>query len=469
MNHATPFLQTTAARAAVLAVTLLAAGCGSFNGPYAPPEVALPAQWPHGSAAAGAVVTAPPDARTLTGSWWTAFGDPALNRLVEQALTRNNDLAAAAIRVRRAQLQAGLADAALRPTVNGSLTTSAGRALDGGPTVRTSGANLGASYEVDLWNRLGSQRYIARWEAQATAQDREASAQALTGTTATLYWQLAYLGQRIDAGADSVAYAERTAALVQAQYHAGAVSSLEVAEAAQNAAAQRAAQTQLEQQRVEAANALALLFDGQTPAVPVPRLLSATALPPVAEGLPASLLARRPDLRAAELRLRSSFAGIDATRASYYPALSLTGALGTSSPRLGSVLQNPVATLGAGLTLPFLQFNQMRLAIGVSRTQYEEAVAAFRQTLYQALADTDNALSARRQYAGQAVQLEASLDAARTAERLYAVRYRVGAVALRIWLDAQERRRSAENALAENRYNRLANHALLLRVLGGGT
>nr|WP_198972546.1 efflux transporter outer membrane subunit [Xylophilus sp. ASV27] len=444
----------------LLAAALLA-GCAGTQPPYAAPQARVPAQWPHGGG----------DARALTGAWWTAFGDPALNQLVQDALAANNDLAAAGIRVRRAQLQAGLAEANLLPQFSGSLRSSAARGLDGGGSTRASSSTLGASYELDLWNRLGAQRDAARWEAEATAQDREATAQALAGTTATLYWQLGYLRERIGAAEASVAYAERTQALVQAQYRAGAVSALEVAETTQTVASQRAALSQLRQQQVEAANALALLFDGRQAdaAARAPRQLPRTPLPAVAEGLPAELLGRRPDLRAAELRLRSAYATVDATRASYYPALTLTGTLGGSSSALFNVLQNPLATLGAGLSLPFLQRRQMDLNIRVSQTQYEEAVVNFRQTLYQALADVDNALSARSRLAEQSAQLEQSLAAAQTAERLYETRYRLGAVPLRTWLDAQQTRRSAETALAENRYNRLVNHATLYRVLGGGT
>ncbi|MCZ2497437.1 efflux transporter outer membrane subunit [Xylophilus sp. Kf1] len=452
----------------VLAAALLLAGCASGSKePYQSPAITLPAGWAHGASAG--VVTAPPAGPAEPGRWWTAFGDPALDGLVDAALARNNDLAAAGFRVRAAQLQAGIARSNLLPNVTGGVNTSASRALDGGPSSRSATTSVGASYEVDLWNRLGAQRDIARWEAEATVQDREASAQALAGTTATLYWQRAYLAQRIAAAQDSAAYAERTLRLVQTQFDAGAVSPLEVAEARQSVSAQRAALELLEQQQVEAGNALALLFDGQPPdaaARPL-AMLPGGALPVVPQDVPAAVLARRPDVRAAELRLRESLGTIDLTRASYYPALTLTGALGGSSTSLANLLSNPIGTLGAGITLPFLQYRLMDLNIRVSQAQYEQTVVNFRQTLYQALADVDNALSARERYARQGLQLQARLDDARTAERLYETRYRLGAVALRIWLDAQEARRAAETALAENRYNRLVNHATLFRVLGG--
>jgi outer membrane protein TolC len=124
------------------------------------------------------------------------------------------------------------------------------------------------------------------------------------------------------------------------------------------------------------------------------------ALPAIKAGLPASLLGRRPDLRAAELRLREYLANVDASRASFYPTFTLTGSLGSSSISLEQVLKNPIATLGAGLTLPFLQWNTARLTVAVSQTSYEEAVVNFRQTLYTALSEVENSLAAVRKLSG---------------------------------------------------------------------
>jgi outer membrane protein TolC len=198
-----------------------------------------------------------------------------------------------------------------------------------------------------------------------------------------------------------------------------------------------------------------------------PTVLPAGALPPVEAGLPADLIARRPDVRAAELRLREYLRNVDSTRAAFYPALVLTGTLGNSSAALANLLQNPIGTLGASLSLPFLQAGQRTLQLRVSESVYQEAVVAFRQTVYQAFSDVDNALSARQQYEAQAALLDASLAEARRAERLYETRYRAGSVPLKSWLDAQEKRRSAEIAVADNRYNRLVNHATLFQSLGG--
>ncbi len=173
-------------------------------------------------------------------------------------------------------------------------------------------------------------------------------------------------------------------------------------------------------------------------------------------------------MRAAELRLRGALASTDATKASFYPALTLTGALGTSSNSLLNVLANPVATLGAGLTLPFLNANAMRFETQIARTRYEEAVILFRKSLYGALAEVETALSARAELAAQGLALRRARDAAADAQRLHEVRYRAGAVSLRTWLDAQERRRAADLALSSNQLALYQNEVTLHQALGGG-
>ncbi|MCX7277697.1 MAG: efflux transporter outer membrane subunit [Burkholderiales bacterium] len=445
---------TLAAPSALLCALLLA-GCATQQAAYTPPATTLASQWKYADASQA----------VSNDAWWKAFHDPVLDQLVAQALARNNNLAAATIKLRQAQLQAGLAEN--RPVLSGSLSGTSTRTLDSPQQVtHSSGTSLGVSYELDLWNKLGSQRDVALWEARATAQDRASTALTLVATTAQLYWQLGYAQQRLASNLQSIANAQKTLALVQAQANAGAVGGLELAEARQTLLNLQATQTTLQQNVITANTALALLFDA-APVPASPQMLPSSPLPEVAAGLPSELLARRPDLRAAELRLREAHVQIDATRASYYPALTLTGALGTSSTSLVNLLQNPFASLGAGLSLPFLNQQTMDLNIQVAQAQRDQAVVNFRQTLYTALGDVDNALSARQQYRQQAVVLQQALDAATQAERLYEIRYRAGSVALRPWLDAQDSRRTAEIAVAENRLNQYVNHATLVLALGG--
>ncbi|WP_319585896.1 efflux transporter outer membrane subunit [uncultured Desulfobulbus sp.] len=438
-------------------------GCAALmHTPYQTPQVTLPSTWTHQGEING----------SAQDRWWEEFGDLALNHLVAEALQRNNDLAAATIRVRQAQLQAEQAGSERLPSFsvqgNGEISRYLG---SGNREIRNAAASAAVSYELDLWGKLGSSYGAARWEAMATEEDRAGTALSLIGTTASFYWQIGSLNQRIRQSEASIAYARKTLQLVQVQKTAGAASSLEILEAEGNLASQEASHTILIQQRVEARNGLAILFDGppQSLKTTEPQDLSQATVPKVSAGLPAHLLGRRPDLRAAEARLRAALANTDATRASFYPAINLSGQLGGSSEQLARFLSNPLATLGADLALPFVQWRDMQRNIKISEAEYEQAIISFRQTLYNALADVENSLSARQQYREQALKLEQTLSAAKQTEELYRIRYQAGGSALKSWLDAQENRRQAEIALAENRLNQLQNHITLSKALGGGS
>lgn len=463
-------------RISTMALAVALAGCAASGDDAAQtPAPMLPAAYGWGSAPGSDGQQALPAlAAARTGTvrqdpWWQGFGDARLNHLVQRALDSNSNLAAAGFALRQARLQAGLADNDLYPQASGQLNASASRRVDqGDSTTRSASSSVGLSWEVDLWGRLRSQRDVASWQARASADDLRATALSLVGDVCRNYWTLAYLNQSIAAGEQDLAALERTLKLVQVQHSEGEVSLLELREAQQSLDAQRAAQSALQQQRVESRNALALLLDGQPLALAdEPQSVRQVVALPVRAGMPAELLARRPDLRAAERRLRASLASIDATARSYYPALTLTGALGGSGSALGDVLRNPVATLGAGLTLPFLNVTQARLNTESAGASYLQAASTFRTTLYTALQDVDNALSARTRLQEQVAARQRSYQAAQEVARLYEVRYRNGDVALRTWLDAQQTLRSAELALAQVLRDRVRNDVTLALALGG--
>lgn len=443
----------------LVSALLLCSACSSITTrSYRAPDVALPAAWS----------TAAEGETAAEGYWWKAFNDAGLNALMTQVLAQNHDLAAAAIQLRRAQLQAGLAASNMRPDFGVRAGVSRDEPLQDGDGNTSYSAAATVSYEADLWRRLGSLRDSARWAAKASAEDLQSTALALTVTAANLYWQLGYLDQRVLLAEQSLADGEKIRNLVRVRYQAGAVSGVDSVEAEQNLAALRVELNRLTQQRVEVRNTLALLLatPGSAPAAPD---LVALQLPALRAELPASLLAHRPDLRAAELRLRAAFSDIRATQASFYPTLTLTGSLGGASSALSKVISDPVATLGAGLVLPFLNWQEMRLSIKVSEADYEAAATAFRQRLLTAFTEVEDALSARVSLQERHELLQLSRDTARQAEALYEIRYRAGAVSLQDWLSAQEKRRAADIALATNQLDRLVNHATLSQALGGAT
>ena len=462
-----------------LSLTLLAA-CSQHT--EAPPAADLtpvvPSQWQQHKLTANQVLQQP--------HWWQAFQDPALDRLIQQVLQKNNDLAVAALKVKQARLSAGLTATNLTPEVSTSLTAvqqkswqQTNPADQGGnvpPSANNSqnnqttryGTSLSLSYELDLWGKLADERAAANFEAEATEQDRQASALSLIGTTATLYWKQGYLNQLIALNQQSLGYTQHSLQIAQAHYHAGANGKLDVLQAEQSVNSQQATLEDLYRQRDENRNALIILLD-QPPetALEQPVTLPDWALPAIPTHLPADVLAQRPDVKAAELRVRSSYATGENTRKSYYPTFSLTGALSTSSEQLHSALQNPTGSIGAGLTLPFIEWQTTRLNIAKQRVIYEQAVRNFRQTFYTALSEVENQLSARQHYLNAGTQLARSLSLAQQTETISAVRYQAGDIEMQSWLDQQEKRRNAEKSLLENHYQQLTTQMSLYQALGG--
>jgi NodT family efflux transporter outer membrane factor (OMF) lipoprotein len=372
--------------------------------------------------------------------------------------------------LKQARLQAELTENQQKPRVNSTVSTGHQFDLNSGND-SSSGLSLGAglSYEVDLFGKLARQTEAKRWEALATEQDLQATAQSLIGTTAKLYWQLAYYNESRTTAEQSLATSQKLYDLVKVQYQAGAVSGLDLTQAEQSVQSQKASLSQIQQSLVETRTAIAVLLHMpvQQLSIDEPQRLPRLALPSIAAGLPADILSRRPDLKAAELRLRESLATKDATTASYYPSISLTGNLGSSSTSLTQLLKNPALTLGASLSLPFLQYNDMKRDLAISQLDYEKAIVQYRQTLYQAFADVENALSARTELSQQVQLQQRNLELAEKVERLTQVRYRYGAVALKTLLDQQETTRTARLTLVNTKQSQYNAYVTLMQALGG--
>lgn len=471
------------------------AGCGTLTRTaWTQPELTVPPHWQAGAAAAGGTAASatagnpytqhdapgsskplPAEAEAKSGSdadidpWWQAFGDPELSRLVERALAGNHDLKTAVANLRAAQFAVDLARANQLPAISASAGLSNSHSLRGTQVASHAKSLLAsASYVVDLWGTLASSVDAARWEKQATEQDERTVEMAVASSVAGDYWLLALLTEQIEQSDASIRYGEQTLALANARYTSGAVAAVDLLAARRSLASLRASRYVLLAQQTQAENALAILL-GQPPgevfAVSSARLM--TPLPAVSPGVPASVLARRPDVKAAELRTRSTLANVDATRTSFYPSFTLTGSAGAASDALRDLLQNPLGTIAANVAAPFLNFRTMKARVGSAQTAYDAAAVAFAKTFYQALADVENALAARSDYQAEITQWADALEAARQSEQRIGWQYRAGSVPLQNWLDAQQATRDADAELASVRYATLTNQVALYVALGG--
>jgi NodT family efflux transporter outer membrane factor (OMF) lipoprotein len=442
---------------------LLLSGCGSLTkSDYQRPMLSVPTEWRVQDTGSGYL--------QHTDHWWDSFDDPQLSMLIGRALSSNNDLAIAGIQLQQARLAAGLTDTNLTPDVSvaGSANNSKNLRKNTTPTESYS-TTLSLSYELDLWGKLARAREQAQWQAEATEQDRQNTALTLIGNTAQYYWQVANLNQKIKQQQAGLEIGQQTLALVQSRYASGAAGQLDLLQAQQSLINRENAYRTLQQQREENRNALAILFNR----APTDRQAERSSLDinqdvPIAKMLPVEVIARRPDVKAAEGRLRAALAGSDVERLSFYPSLSLAASLGSASSIFSQWFSNPVRTLGANAALPFVQWNTVQLTIEKSDLDVKQAAIVFRSQVYNALADVDNAMSQRLSYQQQKINQQQNLQLSQQRLILARSQYQAGAVSFQSLLDAEDDLLTIETNLSDLQYNYLNSTMKLWLALGGG-
>jgi len=446
-------------------LALIALGSCATSGNPSAPAPGLPGAWAESGA---------PDAAWPLRDCWYSFGSEELSGLIDAALSASPDMAIAAEHVRQAEAQVRIAGATLFPALNFSAasarheTRPQGRSWSG---ESTSSAALSASYEIDLWGRIGSGVRAAQFSLRATRFDQETVRLTLAAGVASAYFQVMSLRTRLVIARENLTIAERVFKVVDARARNGAVSALDVARQQAAVLAQRAAVPPLELQERQTLFALAILIGRQPEGFAAAASnLSDVLVPRIAPGIPATLLARRPDLASAEAQLAAANANVAAARAALLPGIALTGSAGLASDVLLNFLNAPTAALaiGASLLLPIFDGGRLRAQVDVAASRERELVENYRKFILAALADVEGALAAASRGMDQEGLQEQVLVQARIALRLAEVRYREGADDLLTVLDAQRTLFQAEDQLAQVRLSRLQASVGLFKALGGG-
>jgi len=446
----------------VLPLIIVLTGCGHLTrSDYQRPILSLPTQW---ELPASPAVDGKPE------NWWQRFDDPRLSRVIAQVLESNNDLAAAAITLQQARVAAGLTAMDLTPDVSVNGTVSNSKSLRNDSASREIySSGIAIAYELDLWGKLARTREQSEWEATASAQDYNAMVLSTISTTAQLYWNIAFYNQQIRNQQEGLVISQQTVRQTESWFSAGKIGQLDVLQARQALLRRQNQLRVLEQQRENARNALALLLNRPAEQhVDEATLLDAYQRVPVMQQTPLHVLARRPDVQAAESRLRAALTGYDASRLSFYPSLSLEASLNAGSQIFSQWFSEPIRTVGSSLTLPFIQWNTTRLTVKQADLQIKQAAIVFRSTAYSALAEVDNAMEKRLSADEQRSRLQQSLTLSQRRFVLTENRYRAGAVDFQTLLDAQEDLLTSENNLAQTQYDYLYATLQLWLAQGGG-
>jgi NodT family efflux transporter outer membrane factor (OMF) lipoprotein len=463
----------------LLPLCLALAAC-AVGPDYHRPEVAMPAHY--GVNGALQSEAAPQEA------WWRAFGDPELDRLIGEALAQNFDLQAAWARVRQARAQRGVTAGADLPQLNASAQESRdGLSLNGEQfanlpktlmpnprrTFTDDRVGVSASWEIDLFG------YNARSVEAATARlggseaAAHATALAVAAEVARDYLDLRSLDERLRIAAQARDAAAGTLRLTRLRQSAGLAGGIEVATAEQSWRAAEAQLPPLESARRVDLDNLALLL-GQTPHALDARLAPRAGLPDVSGvigvGVPSDLLQRRPDVRRAERELAAANAELGVAVAAQYPRFSLSAALGFDSIYRGS-LTNAASrywSAGPAVSLPLFAGGSLRAGVKAGEAARDEALAAYRQTVLQALADTESALMRVDRSTARVRELDGAEQAAATQLALMQRRVRAGEASELEALQSDSNLQQARDAALLAHSERIQALVALYRALGGG-
>jgi multidrug efflux system outer membrane protein len=401
------------------------------------------------------------------GRWTTSFNDAALSALVDEALTHNADLRAAAAVVEQAAGYVKVASAPLLPSVSFAGTWS-GASSSGGSGLN--GIFLNASLELDIWGRLRYASAAVQEQSVAAQADFAYARQSIAATVAKS-WFLAIEAELQRAIVlDSLRSAEALHRVAQERLRIGNGNEQSVAEARAHVGSFRDTLRQTEFSREQALRSLELLL-GRYPAAEIavaPAL--AVAPPPLPVGLPSQLLERRPDVIAAERRVAVAFNRTGEARAAQLPRISLTAGGSSISSDL-FVLQerdNPVWGFGANLVAPLYQGGALRAQVEIRTAEQKEAVAAYAKAGQRAFGEVEGALSAENSLRDRSVVLDAAVRDNERALELVQVQFRVGAVDLRAVEQRNLSLYSARTTRLRVQSELLAQRVNLFLALGGG-
>ncbi len=375
----------------------------------------------------------PDAADTANVRWWELFNDPVLNELIDTALRENKDVRIAAARVEEFAARVDIFRAGYFPQIgyDGEATRNrVSREVYGGGAVNerkynnyAAAASLG--WELDLWGRIRNATEAARAELLAQEENRRAVILSLVSAVANAYVTLRQFDRQLEVSKETLASRAESLRLFELKLKGGVVSDLEVAMVRTEYEQAAAAIPPIERQIALTENALSILLGSNPRAIPRGKSIDALVLPPVPEGVPSSLLVRRPDISAAEQNLIAANARIGVARAQYFPTISLTGLFGYASESLSDLLGNSANawSFGGSALGPIFTGGRISAELRASEAVQRQTLVGYLQTVQGAFRDVDDALvsvqKSREELLAEGRRVSALADYARLAKLRY--------------------------------------------------
>lgn len=448
------------------------------------PELSVPVSFKEALVeGTGSWKPAEPSEDVKRGQWWTIFSDPLLDSLEHEAIAANQDVQAAAARLRQARALAQAADAARLPTLDAGFgatrqrTSPASQSLSDDAKVPAQTlwrAQAAASYEVDLFGRVSSGIHAAQADADRSMALFHSVLLALQADVAQHYFQLREFDAQLSVYQQTVALRENALRLVERRFNEGETGELDAARASNALESARADALGVARQRAAAEHSLAVLL-GKAPAE---FTFEAMPLAPVAvkvpAGLPSALLERRPDIAAAERAMSAANARVGLAKSAFFPKLDLTAGFGYESATLGNLFHWSTRTfllgplVGTALSVPLLDGGRREAALDGAQASLDEDVAQYRQQVLVAFREVEDSLADLRLLNVQTAAQTSAVTAAQRAGRLSQIQYDEGQVSYLEVIDAQRQILQARLQLNQLAGAQAAATVSLIRALGGG-
>jgi NodT family efflux transporter outer membrane factor (OMF) lipoprotein len=436
------------------------------------------------------VSSSPAEYRT----WWHAFKDPTMDRLIAVAYQENLNLRVAGVRVLEAWAELGVATGQLYPQtqqLTGSILRwheSAGTPITGtgvsaprfgGLLYWESQLGFTASWEIDFWGKIRRAIESADESVQASVANYDSTLVTLTANVANFYINIRTLERRLEIAHQNVKTQRESLEIAQARFEGGTTSQRDVEQAKTLLASTQATVPVLLTQLRQAQNALSVLL-GKPPSRKLDELVGPKAMipgppPHVVVGIPADLLRRRPDVCAAEYNAMAQCAQIGVAKAQLFPAFSLIGSFGPYSTDVGKNTladmfnwANRQGYIGPSVQWNILNYGRLRNAVRVQDARFQELLITYQNTVLSAQQDVEDNLTAFLRNQEQAAFLKVSADAARNSLDLAVIQYREGITDFTTVLTAQQSLLSAQDTLATAQGNIASSLVGVYRALGGG-
>jgi multidrug efflux system outer membrane protein len=452
--------------ALLLAVPLSACMVGPD---YRRPEVEVPVAWRLGPTEAGEISNI---------AWWDQFQDPALSQLVRTALANNKDLEIATANVDQAAAQYGIVHSAEFPQLSAgataerqglSKTTALGSGTGRGQ-FNDFGVNLSASFELDVWGRLRRATESARASLLASQQGRGTVVLTVVTTVASGYIQLRALDRQLEIAQRTSQSLGEAARLQRVRFDEGAVPASDYQQAESQYRQAVAQVPELEREIAQQENFISVLLGRNPGSIARGRDIDALLFPAVPEGLPASLLERRPDIRQAEQNLIAANADIGVAKAAYFPDISLTALLGLESAQLSDLFKGPSKawSFGAGVLQPIFNAGRIRSQVAQAEALQRQALHTYEKSIISAFQDVENALIDRTKFGQVREEQAKNVEALRSFRDLADLRYREGATIYLEVANAEQSLFNAQLAYVATQAQLFQSYANLYKAMGGG-